>query len=258
MDVSVIIPTFNRPDLLKQTLESVLGQKEPVRETIVVDNGTNDETGSMVDAAFGSAVTVLKVPPEGVQAARNAGIERAKGEWIATLDDDDLWHAEYIENVSLAATDARADLIYSDFRKFNDDGRSREAYPQTNFEMAPAGYWDDVPRPVDGLRSSFAAPSRRAAPTLRRFYPSAMAVRRDFVKTIGGFNREIHGIKSEDMEFTLGRCSADSWRSSGRHSWTIAFTGKILRRRLGEQAIGRWKILEYDPGARRVWQRASS
>lgn len=247
MDVSVIIPTYNRPALLKQTLASVFAQTVAPREIIVVDNGTNDDTRAMIEASYGDAVDLLKVPPRGVQAARNAGIERAQGAWIAMLDDDDLWHADYLEQIDPAVRDGRASLICSDFRKFIEDGGARHPYRLTNFEMAPSGYWDDVPRAGDGSSWSFAGsfPPERLLRFVG-FYPSTMVVRRDLVQAIGGFNPDIHGIKSEDMEFTARALVAGKlaliwaplmeYRIHGANSCAADWVA---------QAIGRWKIFEY-------------
>ena len=247
MDVSVIIPTFNRPGLLKETLGNVLAQSVSPREIIVVDNGTSDDSRAMIEATYGSAVTIVKVPPEGVQAARNAGIALAKGAWIATLDDDDVWHANYLERVAPAASDGRANLIYSNFRKFVEEGGSIQPYAETNFDMAPPGYWDGVPGSAERKDWSFIG-SFPAERLLRfvAFYPSAMVMRRDFANSIGGFNRDIFGIKSEDMEFTARALIAGQlaivwaplmdYRIHGANSCAADWVA---------QAIGRWKIFEY-------------
>lgn len=247
MDVSVIIPTFNRPGLLKETLDRVLEQTLAPREIIVVDNGTSDDSRSMIEANFGSSVCVLKVPPEGVQAARNAGIERANGAWIATLDDDDVWYTDYLERVAPAANDGRANLIYSNFRKFFENGGSVEPYAETHFDMAPTGYWQGVPLPAPGIDWSFIGsfPVERLLKFVA-FYPSAMMIRRDLAISIGGFNRDIFGIKSEDMEFTVRALLAGQlavlwtplvgYRIHGSNSCAADWLS---------QAIGRWKIFEY-------------
>lgn len=247
MDVSVIIPTFNRPGLLKETLRNVLAQTLSPREILVVDNGTSNDSRAMIEATYGSAVRIVKVPPEGVQAARNAGIAEARGAWIATLDDDDVWHADYLEKVAAAGNDGRANLIYSNFRKFIDDGGSSKPYAETYFDMAPAGYWDDVPGPVVARDWSFIGsfPVERLL-NFVAFYPSAMVIRRDFANSIGGFNRDILGIKSEDVEFTaralLSGKLAVVWtplmdyRIHGANSCAADWVS---------QAIGRWKIFEY-------------
>jgi glycosyltransferase involved in cell wall biosynthesis len=247
MDVSIIIPTYNRPKLLKQTLDSVLAQTVAPREIILVDNGTTDDSRALLEAAYSGAVTYLKVPSQGVQAARNAGIAQAQGAWIATLDDDDLWHPDYLEHVARAAADGRADLVYCDFRKFVDDGRYRQPYRKTNFEMAPPAYWDGIPKPPDGGSWSFVGsfPAERLLRFIA-FYPSSMTIRRELAQSIGGFNREIFGIKSEDMEFTIRALLAGrlaivwapliDYRIHGANSCAADWVS---------QAIGRWKIFEY-------------
>jgi len=248
MDVSVVIPTYNRPALLRQTVETVLAQTVRPREIIVVDNGTGKETATIA-AKYGDAVTYLKVPSEGVQAARNAGVATARGEWIAMLDDDDLWHRDYLEQIRPALTDGRANLVYSDFRKFIEDTGSgrKQPYAQTNFEMAPAGYWDGVPTAAQGRQWSFVG-SFPAERLLRfvAFYPSATTIRRDLLQRLGGFNSEIFGIKSEDVEFTTRALLAGQiaivwltlmdYRIHGDNSCAADWVS---------QAIGRWKIFEH-------------
>lgn len=246
MDVSVIIPTFNRPQLLKDTLESVLRQTLPAREIIVVDNGTNDDTRALVEASFGSTVTYIRQSRRGVQAARNAGIERAGGTWIATLDDDDLRHPDFLEQLRPAAADGRANLIYSDHHKFVEDGDRTTPYRQTNFEMAPPGYWDGVPKPANGQNWSFAGkfPPERIL-RFNAFYPSTMMARRDLIQDIGGFDPAVAGIKAEDIEFLM--------RALIHGQLAIVWLPLVEYRIHGSNAcggdwvsqmIGRWQVFE--------------
>jgi len=91
IDISVIIPTYNRCDLVRRALKSVVEQKDVVFEVLLIDDGSTDRTKSMVAAEFPS-MTYLTFPPrQGPAAARNRGIENAQGEWIAFLDSDDEW-----------------------------------------------------------------------------------------------------------------------------------------------------------------------
>ena len=91
--VSVIIPTYNRAALLKETLESVFVQTYTDYEVIVIDDGSTDNTEKMVSALLPvhTQLRYLKQANTGVSAARNHGIFEARGEWIAFLDSDDLW-----------------------------------------------------------------------------------------------------------------------------------------------------------------------
>ena len=90
MKVSAIIPTYNRRHSLGRAIDSVLQQTSPVDEIIVVDDGSSDGTAEFIETAY-PTVTLLRQPNRGVSAARNAGIQRAKCEWIALLDSDDDW-----------------------------------------------------------------------------------------------------------------------------------------------------------------------
>jgi glycosyltransferase involved in cell wall biosynthesis len=95
--ISVIIPTYNRASFLSEAIASVLGQdyfrrRDGARafELLVIDDGSDDGTRE-VAAEFGEQVYYHAQPHRGVSAARNAGLELAKGETIAFLDSDDLW-----------------------------------------------------------------------------------------------------------------------------------------------------------------------
>lgn len=88
--VTVIIPTFNRAHILKKCLDSVLSQTRTVDEIIVVDDGSTDNTATFIQEQYPS-VQYLYQKNQGVSAARNSGIETAKGDWIALLDSDDEW-----------------------------------------------------------------------------------------------------------------------------------------------------------------------
>ncbi len=88
--VSVIIPTYNRRELVREAVLSVLCQRYGALEVIVVDDGSDDGTAAMVDS-MGGEVRCLRIPHGGVSRARNAGILASRGRWIAFLDSDDLW-----------------------------------------------------------------------------------------------------------------------------------------------------------------------
>lgn len=90
MDVSVIIPTYNRATTLVRSLASAINQSVPPREIILVDDGSTDRSEILVRRQF-PQVRYLKQPNLGVSRARNCGIAAARGEWIAFLDSDDEW-----------------------------------------------------------------------------------------------------------------------------------------------------------------------
>jgi glycosyltransferase involved in cell wall biosynthesis len=88
--ISVIIPTYNRAALLPRAVESVLAQEDVSLELIVVDDGSTDNTGSVLQN-LSHSIRYVRIPHAGVSAARNRGIREAVANWIAFLDSDDYW-----------------------------------------------------------------------------------------------------------------------------------------------------------------------
>ncbi len=104
INFSVIIAAYNAEKTIKKAIESILNQTYSAYEIIIIDDGSTDETKTQVKQ-FGSKVHYLRQENAGVSAARNKGVESAKGEWVCFLDADDWyypdrlkWHAELINN----------------------------------------------------------------------------------------------------------------------------------------------------------------
>src|SRR5689334_2160139 len=94
--VSVVIPTYNRAELVGEAIDSVLGQSRPPLEVIVVDDGSTDDTADVV-GRYGARVVYLRQPNCGPATARNVGVARARGDLIALLDSDDRWLPRKLE-----------------------------------------------------------------------------------------------------------------------------------------------------------------
>lgn len=96
--VSVIIPTYNRAKLLPSAIESILSQTYTNWELYIVDDGSTDDTESVVGKYVNNKIHYIKCDHSGVHAVvRNIGIRKARGEWVAFLDDDDLWLPNKLE-----------------------------------------------------------------------------------------------------------------------------------------------------------------
>ena len=112
--ITVIIPTYNRADLLGKALESVLSQSLSAAEIIVVDDGSTDDTAQVLERIADSSrvpVIYLKENNRGPAAARNSGIIKARHQFIAFLDSDDLWHKKKLEIQSGALHESPDHLI---------------------------------------------------------------------------------------------------------------------------------------------------
>lgn len=101
MQISVVIPTFNRLPTLVRAIDSVIGQTSPVDEIIVVDDGSNDGTEIEIRENY-PQVKFIYQSNQGVSAARNKGIKQAQYPWIALLDSDDSWLPNNIEKIRQA------------------------------------------------------------------------------------------------------------------------------------------------------------
>jgi glycosyltransferase involved in cell wall biosynthesis len=119
--VSVIVPTFNRAKYLPDALDSVLRQGIDGVETIVVDDGSTDDTEAVV-APYGSAVHYVRREHRGAAAARNTAIALARGRFISFLDSDDVWLADKTEN-ELAAFEQYpgVDVVISDSERWREN-----------------------------------------------------------------------------------------------------------------------------------------
>jgi len=116
--VSCVIPVFDGERYLGETLDSILAQTYQPLEVIVVDDGSTDGTGRVV-AGYGQRVHYLWQTNQGEAAARSRGLTVAKGEYIAFLDADDLWHPEKLaRQISRASERPEIDLCFTAFRNF--------------------------------------------------------------------------------------------------------------------------------------------
>ncbi|MDP9174168.1 MAG: glycosyltransferase family 2 protein [Planctomycetota bacterium] len=96
--VSVVIPTYNHQDYILETLASVFAQTFTDYEIIVVNDGSPDDTSEMLRPLVRQGrIRLIEQPNAGQAAARNRGVAEAKGEFIALLDDDDVWPLEKLE-----------------------------------------------------------------------------------------------------------------------------------------------------------------
>jgi glycosyltransferase involved in cell wall biosynthesis len=124
-EVSVVIPTHSRWDLLSTTaLPAALGQEDVGVEVVVVDDGSNDGTEKHLARHGDRRLRVVRHErPRGVAVARNAGIAAARGEWVAFLDDDDLWAPKKLRMQIDTARQNSADFIFSASAALDSDRR---------------------------------------------------------------------------------------------------------------------------------------
>ena len=190
--ISVVIPTYNREVKVRSAIESVLAQTVTDLEVIVVDDGSSDGTGRTLGEIFGDRIRYYAQVNQGVSVARNKGVEKARGEWIAFLDSDDLWEKEKLEWQFKAVEQFQPDsrVCYTDTRLFN--------HPETRslFQMAEESYRHEG---MMGVNTDVLRLLVRPGGAGMVVHLSSLMARADVVRETGGFNPKLR--YSEDSEF---------------------------------------------------------
>lgn len=176
---SVVIPLYQKREFILRALESVREQTLPPSEIIVVDDGSTDGGGALVEHHVPEA-TLIAQENAGVGAARNRGIMQATSEWVAFLDADDYWLPDHLLELSRVARDAPAAHLIA-----------------TQHEQAPHGVETRSSRPPPGhvRRIDYL---REAAERTGTVHTSCSAIRRSVLDDIGGFGPAPMG---QDIEF---------------------------------------------------------
>ncbi len=122
--VSIVMPSYNRADLLPRAVDSVLGQTHQHWELIIVDDGSTDSTPAVVDRlSRDPRVRVIWNEHLGVSGARNVGLEAANGELIAFLDTDNEWTPDYLRLMLTHFADSASETAYSAMAVLDDRGK---------------------------------------------------------------------------------------------------------------------------------------
>jgi glycosyltransferase involved in cell wall biosynthesis len=209
--LSVVVPTYNRAELLRATLRSINAQTLTPYEVIVVDDGSTDHTAE-VCKEFRESVRYLKQANSGLSAARNAGIATARGDWIALCDSDDLWRPRKLE-IQLAALEATAaQWSVTDFGII-DPGGNRKDDGLNGFRHAFALFQETNVTPTEHFNRWLRANEIRLGADRVMVYngdafgmlfegnvalPSTAIIARDLIERAGPFNKT---FRAEETEF---------------------------------------------------------
>ncbi len=198
--VSVLIPTYNRAELLPETLDSILSQSRPPAEVIVVDDGSTDGTRAAA-ARFGSRIRYHYQPNSGVCRARNLAASLASGDFLAFCDSDDLWREDKLA-LQMELHDRYPGLAYSftNFTYFQDASWSAK----TKLDDAPAGFFG-APLPQGDVSFVCEHSLYDQILSFQPIWPSTILIDRGRFLQMKGFDEQFGRTPSEDLEFTL-RC----------------------------------------------------
>ncbi|HHK5535192.1 TPA: glycosyltransferase family 2 protein [Bacillus mobilis] len=122
--VSVIVPLYNAEKYIEETMESILNQTYKNIEIVIVDDGSKDQSSSIVKnfkKKYPEQIKYILQENQGVSVARNTGIENANGEYISFLDSDDLWHSTKIEKQIESMHKNNMNACYCGFMNFYEE-----------------------------------------------------------------------------------------------------------------------------------------
>ena len=119
--ITVIVVNYNYGRYLGECIDSVLAQTYPNIEVIVVDDGSTDNSLSILQP-YGERILIIQQENKGVSAARNAGLLKSKGQWIAFLDSDDAWRPEKLQEQSTYLQDPAVGMVFCGVEYTDDSG----------------------------------------------------------------------------------------------------------------------------------------
>lgn len=194
--ISLVIPAFNRGDLIAETIHSALNQTVSFCDIVVVDDGSTDNTAEVL-RGFGERIRVLTLSNGGVQIARNRGVDFARGDYVTFCDSDDLLEPNFVDKAAgWLASQPETDLFYCNFVTFTEQGVQAD-----KFSQAPAGFFDGATKSGDMLSDLPDLYLRTVS--FQPLFMSGCLVKKTFYQAIGGFDTVFTNVGAEDWEFTL-------------------------------------------------------
>jgi glycosyltransferase involved in cell wall biosynthesis len=188
--VTVVIPTYNRADLIPIAVESALAQTYRELEIIVVDDGSTDDTATRLNA-YAKHIRYVRQANGGVSAARNHGVKLARGSWISFLDSDDVWDPLKLESQLSALRELGKEFGVC----FTDTILSSASADRSAFEAA--GFRPEAP--VDALHDVI---DWVLAPHPIIWIQSTL-IRREALDAVGGFDETLRVSEDTDILFRL-------------------------------------------------------
>jgi GT2 family glycosyltransferase len=220
--VSVIVPTYNRAYCLNRAVDSVLAQTYANCEVLIVDDGSTDDTAARVSQWYGRRANVRYIQQEngGVSAARNTGLNAARGELIALLDSDDVWLRWKIElQVACLAALPEAGMIWTDMEAVDPAGvRLHERYLRIMYNAYQ--YFGEQPPFNNSCSLAALLPQiQLLSPGVNVYWgeifsqmvmgnlvhTSTVLLRRERLEKVKGFDEGLK-VSGEDYDFHLRTC----------------------------------------------------
>lgn len=193
--VSVVIPAYNCGAYIALAVQSALDQDYPNKEVIVVDDGSTDNTAEVL-AGFGQRIVVVRQPNSGVAAARNCGMQTARGELIALLDADDLWlPGKLRKQVEYLSAHPELGGVYCAWREWRSDANGEFTVPHlSSHDTERAG--------IEPQGSGWLYNKLFLDPII---HTTTLLMRREIMEQVGKFDHALRRGQDYDYWFRMSR-----------------------------------------------------
>lgn len=197
MNISVVIPSYNRGELIAETLDAIFAQSRVPDEVVVVDDGSTDTSVQVIRERYGNRVKLICQENGGPESARARGLDEATGDWIALCDSDDVWHEDHLMRLC-ALHDAYpdADCLFTNFREVGN-----AALHEDKFASMPETFWAETTKDTVGFCLLGGLQLERFLPG-NPVFPSTMMFSRALYDAVGGINRAYARTPAGDADLT--------------------------------------------------------
>ena len=179
--ISIVIPTYNRADVLSSAIKSVIQQSYNDWELIIVDDGSEDETDSMIEPYIRKydKIKYYRISNSGAAFARNFGVRKSTGRTVTFLDSDDRVKMEWLERMYSRMREERAAVVSCGVEKISVSGHKKSVYPN----RSPLSY---------GLEAKFTN-------------GGSFMIDRDIFLAVGGYDPELRAGQHTELGFRVAR-----------------------------------------------------
>ena len=191
MDISAVVPLYNKAPHIQRALDSILSQSYPPKEIVIVDDGSTDGGGEIVKAVSDPRIKLIRQENGGSSAARNWGIHESSCDFIAFLDADDEWKPEHLQNIALLNEEYPECGVYA--TSFIKDMGSGKVWRPKPVKDTPVG-WKGLLDLDKYLELSW---------SIQSFYTSTLCIAKDIFNKVGLFDLKIGRGQDLDMWFRI-------------------------------------------------------
>lgn len=198
LEISVVVPVYNRQEYLQESLDSILQQSLPPSEIVVVDDGSTDDSWNIIQS-YKDRIKAIRIPNSGAGNARKVGVEKTSYPWIAFCDSDDIWLPNHLERrVKLLSEYPNTNFSFSDMIPFGPAALTDRTY----FSDAPLGWWQNLgQQDTNGFLNIAKNPYK----DFLSFNPVAtptIVMTRELYNQSGGINPKYSRMPAEDADLT--------------------------------------------------------